>query len=163
MTNNEELNLKALCDGCLDIARDAGKKILTIYNSSYDIEEKEDRTPLTTADLAAHHVIIDGLTKLTPDIPILSEESAAIPYEERMAWTRYWLVDPLDGTREFIKRNGEFTVNIALIENNRSILGVIQVPVTGVEYCAYRDGGAFKLEVGKQLRSMMPWLDPKVV
>ena len=137
-------DLKTLCDACIDIARDAGKKILDVYNGEYDVEHKEDDSPLTTADIAAHTTITKALQALTPDIPILSEEAADIPFETRQTWSTYWLVDPLDGTREFIKRNGEFTVNIALIQDHRSILGVINVPVLGIDYFAYQGGGAFK-------------------
>lgn len=128
----------------LSIAEKAGKVILDIYNSGYDVEKKDDNTPLTTADTAAHNLIVAELAKLTPDIPIISEEQADIPFEIRKSWTRYWLVDPLDGTREFIKRNGEFTVNIALIEHHYPILGAIYVPVSGVSYYAIKNQGAFK-------------------
>lgn len=143
----QALNLEYLCRNATTIAVQAAEKIIEIYNSEYAIEHKDDKTPLTTADLAAHNIIVKGLTELTPEIPVLSEESASIPYAERKSWQRYWLVDPLDGTREFIKRNGEFTVNIALIESQCSILGVIVVPVTQVKYFAWRDGGAWKQDV----------------
>jgi 3'(2'), 5'-bisphosphate nucleotidase len=145
------LNLEQLCSDCVDIAQNAGKQILDIYNSGFEIEEKDDKSPLTNADMASHHTIVDGLRALTPDIPILSEESARLPFDERKTWETYWLVDPLDGTREFIKRNGEFTVNIALIHNHRSILGVIHVPVLGIDYFAYEGGGAFKREPGGEV------------
>jgi len=141
-------DLKSLCDSCVVIAREAGKKILEIYDTEFDIAHKDDRTPLTNADLASHKTIIAELQELTPDIPILSEEAAALPFEQRSQWQTYWLVDPLDGTREFIKRNGEFTVNIALIDNHRSILGVIHVPVLDVDYFAWDDGAAYKSEQG---------------
>lgn len=140
--------LKKLCESCVAIARGAGTKILEIYKTEFDIEHKDDKTPLTNADIASHHAIIDALTELTPEIPILSEESAKRPFEERRQWREYWLVDPLDGTREFIKRNGEFTVNIALIKDHRSILGVVHVPVLDIDYFAYDGGGAFKSEHG---------------
>ena len=145
-----DINLEYLCLNVIDIARVAGNKILEIYNSDFDIEKKQDQTPLTTADIAAHNIIVDSLSQLTPEIPILSEESEYIPYDIRKQWQRYWLVDPLDGTREFIKRNGEFTVNIALIENHRSIIGVIYSPVLKIDYFAWQDGGAFKLDGSKQ-------------
>jgi len=144
MHTRHELNLEALCQQVVDIARLAGDKILEVYNSEYTIQHKEDNTPLTTADLAADEIICNALKALTPEIPILSEESAYIPFETRQQWSRYWLVDPLDGTREFIKRNGEFTVNIALIENHQSILGVINVPVTDTDYYAWKGGHAHK-------------------
>ncbi|MCW9014195.1 MAG: 3'(2'),5'-bisphosphate nucleotidase CysQ [Gammaproteobacteria bacterium] len=144
-----ELNLEYLCINALDIARDAGRKIVEIYNSSYEIEEKDDKTPLTTADLAAHEIIVSSLKELTGDIPVLSEESDSVPFKIRKQWQRYWLVDPLDGTREFIKHNGEFSVNIALIENHQSILGVINAPVLKHDYFAWRDGGAYKQVSGE--------------
>jgi 3'(2'), 5'-bisphosphate nucleotidase len=142
----DSLDLKSLCGHCVKIAREAGREILEIYDSGFDIEHKDDKSPLTNADMASHHTIVEALSALTPDIPILSEESAKLPFEERSQWHTYWLVDPLDGTREFIKRNGEFTVNIALIDNHRSILGVIHVPVLDIDYFAYAGGGAFKSE-----------------
>lgn len=154
MNSNKDLNLEYLCQNALSIARQAGNKILDIYNSDYTIEHKEDNTPLTTADLAADQIIQTELKTLTPDIPVLTEESEHIPYSTRKQWQRYWLVDPLDGTREFIKRNGEFSVNIALIENHRSILGVITAPVSGDEYYAWHDGGAFKKASGEIAQSI---------
>lgn len=133
-----------IMDSVIDLARHAGRKIMKFYKQDVSIEHKEDRTPLTEADLAAHNTIVAGLSELTPGIPILSEESADIPFEERSQWDCYWLVDPLDGTREFIKHNGEFTVNIALIENHRPVLGVIVVPVSGLCYYACTGQGAYK-------------------
>ena len=144
MNENDELNLEYLCQNALNIAVIAGKKILDIYESKYTIKHKQDNTPLTTADLAADKIIRNGLKELTPEIPVLTEESEAVPFDTRKKWHRYWLVDPLDGTREFIKRNGEFTVNISLIENHKSIIGVINVPVIQTDYFAWRSGGAFK-------------------
>ncbi|MEZ5543266.1 MAG: 3'(2'),5'-bisphosphate nucleotidase CysQ [Pseudomonadota bacterium] len=145
--NNDETDgdIGSLLAPVTALARTAGERILEVYNSDdYAVEEKDDRTPLTAADLASHHTIVDGLGRLTPGIPILSEESSSLPYDERARWRRYWLVDPLDGTREFINRNGEFTVNIALIEDGVPVLGVVHVPVTGVSYSACRGRGAFK-------------------
>ena len=139
-------NLKRLCLECVNIARDAGDEILAIYNKGFNVEEKEDKSPLTDADLASHNLILQRLAELTPDIPILSEESAKLPFEERASWETYWLVDPLDGTREFVKRNGEFTVNIALIHQHQSIIGVINVPVLDVDYYAWHNGGSYKSE-----------------
>lgn len=144
----DSLDLKSLCDSCIEIAREAGSKILEIYDGEFDIERKDDNSPLTSADMASHHTIVDALSALTPDIPILSEESAKLPFEQRRQWSVYWLVDPLDGTREFIKRNGEFTVNIALINHHKSVLGVIHVPVLDIDYFAYQGGAAFKSEQG---------------
>jgi 3'(2'), 5'-bisphosphate nucleotidase len=149
--NTENDKLAGLLEPVAELAQQAGEKILVVYNSDeFSVEEKADKSPLTAADLASHHAIVDGLTALTPDIPILSEESASLPYTERSLWQTYWLVDPLDGTREFIKRNGEFTVNIALIEDGVSVLSVVYVPVTGVSYLACKGQGAFKQEAGER-------------
>ena len=119
-----------------EIAIAAGNEILDVYNSDQAIEvsTKLDDSPLTDADRRAHNLIVDRLSNLTPDIPLLSEESDSIDYGLRKSWQRYWLIDPLDGTKEFINRNGEFTVNIALIENGQSVAGVVHVPVTGISY-----------------------------
>lgn len=125
------------------IARDAGAAIMEIYNSDdFDVQLKGDDSPLTKADLAAHRVIVDGLSQLNEQYPILSEESADISWDKRQQWQRYWLVDPLDGTKEFIKRNGEFTVNIALIENGEPVMGVVYAPVLDAMYVGDRDNGA---------------------
>ena len=136
-------DLESLCLDVCALAQQAGAAILEVYDSDFAVEHKEDRSPLTAADIASHRVILAGLSRLTPQLPILSEESAEIPYLERARWTRYWLVDPLDGTREFVKRNGEFTVNIALIEQQRPVLGVVQAPVTGELWFGWQGGGAF--------------------
>ncbi len=133
-----------LLDRVVEISVDAGKKILEVYETDFSVEHKDDKSPLTAADMAAHHAIVDGLHQLTPDIPILSEESASIPYDIRKQWHSYWLVDPLDGTREFVKRNGEFTVNIAFIEGHRTRMGVVYAPVLDVTYAATEGVGAWK-------------------
>ncbi|MHB8535728.1 MAG: 3'(2'),5'-bisphosphate nucleotidase CysQ [Sulfuricaulis sp.] len=126
------------------IARAAGRRILEVYRRDFKVEHKEDRSPLTEADRAAHELICARLRVLTPDIPVLSEESAKADYEKRAGWQRFWLVDPLDGTKEFINRNGEFTVNIALIDGRRPVLGVVYVPVTELGYFACAGRGAHK-------------------
>jgi 3'(2'), 5'-bisphosphate nucleotidase len=131
-------------DQIINLAREAGQAILAIYNRDFSVTEKDDRSPLTEADLASHRHIVAGLQALTPDLPILSEESADIPYATRRQWQRYWLVDPLDGTKEFIKRNGEFTVNIALIADGVPVLGVVHVPVSGTTYAGQAGRGAFR-------------------
>ena len=131
------------------LARDAGARILEIYETDFAVEHKADRSPLTAADLAAHNVISAGLGIIAPDLPILSEESAHTDYGMRSQWSAYWLIDPLDGTREFVKRNGEFTVNIALIEAHEPVLGVVHVPVSDVTYYAARELGAHKQEPGQ--------------
>src|SRR5690606_9538128 len=111
----------------------------------YGVRAKADASPVTAADIAAHHCIVDGLARLTPDIPVLSEESAhAVPTAQRRAWSRFWLVDPLDGTREFLKRNGEFTVNIALVDQGVPVFGVIQAPVGGAVWHGAPGQGAFR-------------------
>ena len=142
MLNNSEL--KDLMENVNQIAQAASERIMEVYRTDFKVEQKQDQSPLTMADMAAHETIVAGLTKLTPDWPILSEESAKIPYSERGQWNRYWLVDPLDGTREFVKRNDEFTVNIALIDEHKPILGSVYVPVTDVKYFGYQGGGSFK-------------------
>ncbi len=134
------------------LAERAAVAILDVYDSEFAVEQKDDRSPLTAADLASHHIIVEGLAALTPDVPILSEESSGIAWSTRSRWSRYWLVDPLDGTREFVKRNGEFTVNIALIEEQRPTLGVVQVPVTGELAAAWRGGGTWIGRPGEKAR-----------
>ncbi|MDA1074625.1 MAG: 3'(2'),5'-bisphosphate nucleotidase CysQ [Proteobacteria bacterium] len=125
---------KALISHLVDLVNRAGETILEIYHSDFEVVEKADESPLTQADLAAHRLIVAGLARLTPDIPVVSEESVQPPFEERSLWPRYWLVDPLDGTKEFVNKNGEFTVNIALIDNAQPVLGVVGVPVQGLVY-----------------------------
>jgi 3'(2'), 5'-bisphosphate nucleotidase len=127
-------DLGVFSEAVAEIAAEAGRAIIEVYEQDFEVEEKEDRTPLTEADLASHRIIRDALAKLTPDIPLLSEESSDIDYDTRADWFQYWLVDPLDGTKEFINRNGEFTVNIALIRNHDPVLGVVHVPVQGITY-----------------------------
>lgn len=139
-----KLPLRQWLPSILDLAEDAGRRIMDVYSGEYYIEHKENNTPVTDADYAAHHAILAGLAVLTPDLPALSEESEDIPFEQRSQWQTYWLIDPLDGTREFIKRNGEFTVNIALIHRHEAILGVIHAPVSGISYYAHHHHGAFK-------------------
>ena len=126
------------------IAKGAGEKISYYFNSDYEIEYKQDRSPVTTADLAAHEYIEKHLSEITPEWPLLSEESRKIDYSQRSSWQTYWLVDPLDGTREFIKHNSDFTVNIALIHLNQPILGVIHLPIEDCMYFATTGNGAFK-------------------
>jgi 3'(2'), 5'-bisphosphate nucleotidase len=142
------LNLSELLTTVEQIALEAGEAIMTVYARDFTIEEKADKSPLTEADKAAHHVIVEGLESLPGDIPVLSEEDAEA-FEGPDAEGRYWLVDPLDGTKEFIKRNGEFTVNIALIENGQPVLGVVVAPALEVTYLAAEGVGAFKVERGE--------------
>jgi 3'(2'), 5'-bisphosphate nucleotidase len=138
--------MKNLLNTAITAALEASKAILEIYHSgAFDIELKGDNSPLTKADTASHDVIMSYLE--TTGIPVLSEEGRDIPYQERKDWNQLWIVDPIDGTKEFIKRNGEFTVNIALIENQKPLIGVIFVPVTGELYFSSKELGAFKAAV----------------
>ena len=118
----------------ISIVEEAGTAILEVYNSNFEVQTKSDESPLTQADLAAHQVIVRGLQALSPQLPIISEESTPPDFAERSSWQRYWLVDPLDGTKEFVNRNGEFTVNIALIDTHLPIFGIVGVPVQGKIY-----------------------------
>lgn len=121
----------ALLEKIRGVAEQAGVAILEIYGRGFSVAEKNDRSPLTEADMAAHHSIVSALSTLTPAVPVLSEESVDLYQQQRRQWPLFWMVDPLDGTREFIKRNDEFSVNIALIENHRATLGVVHAPVAG--------------------------------
>jgi len=156
----------SLIQDIVAISQRAGEAILHIYDQKFDVEHKDDASPLTQADLASHRLIRDALRKLTPEIPLLSEESSAMEYASRAGWAEYWLVDPLDGTKEFIKRNGEFTVNIALVREHQPVLGVVHVPVTGVAYWGTEAAGAMRAEAGKPARPIAtrrPCADPAVV
>ena len=137
-----------MLDAICQLAREAGDAIMQVYDGHQpmDVTSKTDDSPVTAADIAAHKIIVQGLVALTPDIPVLSEEDPP-SWDIRQHWQRYWLVDPLDGTKEFIKRNGEFTVNIALIENGKPVLGVVYAPVLNVMYSA-AEGKAWKEESG---------------
>jgi 3'(2'), 5'-bisphosphate nucleotidase len=138
--------MKELLNTAITASLEAGRSILEIYHSgAFDVEIKGDNSPLTRADTASHNVIMSFLTKT--NIPVLSEEGKTISYATRKDWTQLWIVDPIDGTKEFIKRNGEFTVNIALIENQKTQIGVIFVPVTGELYFSSKEMGAFKVKV----------------
>ncbi len=160
-----------LREGVIALAVRAAERILDVYErgadtgagaDGIDLSHKADNSPLTAADLAAHRCIIEGLAALTPEIPVLSEESAdEVSTEERRGWSRLWMVDPLDGTREFVKRNGEFTVNIALIEDGVATFGVIQAPVTGDVWWGDRAHGAYRRddsgnEIALSVRSPAP-------
>ena len=144
-------DLNALLGPLGEIARAAGQAILEVYErDDLGVETKDDKSPITEADLAAHKIIEARLQALTPDIPVFSEESGGIAYADRKDWPRFWLVDPLDGTKEFIKRNGEFTVNIALVEGDTPVLGLVHVPVTAVTYMGGKGVGAFKEHNGER-------------
>ena len=130
------------------IARAAGDAILTIYRQPFAVEYKQDESPLTAADQGAHEVIVQALARLTPDIPVLSEESDAETMQARLGWSRYWLVDPLDGTKEFVSRNGEFTVNIALIDHGRPVWGLVYAPVLDRLWYGGKGIGAWRVADG---------------
>ena len=137
-------------DQVLRLVREAGEEILRWYGDPGAVEEKDDRSPLTAADRAAHEHLVTGLSRVAPSIPILSEESPPEAIEGREAWERHWLVDPLDGTKEFLKGTGEFTVNVALVESSRPTIGIVHVPASGSTYRASEAWGAQK--AGKQGR-----------
>jgi 3'(2'), 5'-bisphosphate nucleotidase len=147
-TGNENW-LFSLLPQAVQLTRQAGAAVMQVYNElNPAVEYKRDQSPLTQADLASHDILVDGLTQLTPGWPVLSEESAEVPFEQRRAWPRFWLVDPLDGTKEFLKGNGEFTVNVALIDGDRPILGVVGAPAMDKLYYAARGAGAWKEDAG---------------
>ncbi|MCD8529038.1 MAG: 3'(2'),5'-bisphosphate nucleotidase CysQ [Chitinophagales bacterium] len=137
-----KFEIKAL----INIAREAGDAILEIYEKDFEVYTKNDQSPLTEADKISNNIIIEGLIQKYPDIPIISEENKQLPYSERKNWEYCFIVDPLDGTKEFIKKNGEFTVNIALVQNGKPIAGVVHVPVSNTSYYAEEGKGAYKLE-----------------
>lgn len=137
-------DLTAMAHTLTAIAEDAGRVILGIYEDGFDVEYKADDSPITRADRASNALICERLAAAYPDIPILSEEGAHLPATQRAAWPRFFLVDPLDGTKEFVKKNGEFCVNIALVEGTSPVLGVIRVPVRGVTYWGGPECGAFR-------------------
>lgn len=138
-----------LTQQALVIARAAGRRILEVYNKDYTVEFKEDDTPVTTADLDANKLIVAALANLPEAYPVISEESEQTPYSIRHSWSHYWLVDPLDGTREFMRRNDEFSVNIALIVHGQPILGVVTAPALELAYFAAQGQGAWK-QIGEQ-------------
>src|SRR5690606_11087626 len=148
----EGKSVKELREACIGLGREAGAAVMDVYGRDFSVEAKDDDSPLTKADLASHRRIVAGLCALTRDIPVLSEEDAGIPWSVRRTWQRHWPVDPLDGTREFVKRNGEFNVNIALVEDGRPVLGVVFAPVLDYllhgmpgDGASLRDAGADRL------------------
>jgi 3'(2'), 5'-bisphosphate nucleotidase len=136
-------NLPALVDALLPTIARAGAAIMQVYDGAFTVQHKDDNSPLTLADLESQRIILATLSELTPDIPVLSEESAQAPWSERQHWTALWVVDPLDGTREFVKRNGEFTINIALVVNHEPVLGLVAAPASGAVYWGAPGIGAF--------------------
>ena len=143
----DECESMELLTQVLHIGRCAGQAIMNVYgDSDIIVEYKGNHSPLTKADLASHRIICDGLAAISSEIPVLSEESAEIPFEVRCNWNSFWLVDPLDGTKDFLDRNGEFTVNIALLRGQSPVLGVVYAPATDIAYFAARGAGAYKAE-----------------
>lgn len=136
------------------LAQRAGDAILSVYGEQFEVTHKTDQSPLTQADLRSHELLVQGLRALTPELPVLSEEDSDIAFEQRRQWQRYWLIDPLDGTKEFVSRNGEFTVNVALIDDHAPVLGVVHVPVTGITYTGQTGVGAFKHTSGKPAEAL---------
>jgi 3'(2'), 5'-bisphosphate nucleotidase len=130
------------------LAREAGRAILSVYAQAFAVQEKADSSPLTEADLAAERILATGLRRLAPEVPVLSEESSQAPFQTRAAWDWLWVVDPLDGTREFVQRNGEFTVNVALVHGHRPVLGVVHAPVLQADYYACEGYGASRSAAG---------------
>src|SRR5277367_3144796 len=153
-------DLPAIASALMPIVALAGAAIMRVYqDEGFAVQRKEDDSPLTLADLESQRVIIEGLERITPDIPILSEESAQAPWSERRAWRELWVVDPLDGTREFVKRNGEFTLNIALVQEHEPVLGVVAAPAQGISYWGAAGVGAFRRlpgEAASQIRVSAP-------
>lgn len=135
-------------DGLCALAVKAGRAIMTVYETEFEVEYKDDDSPLTRADKLSHTIIAEGLALMHPDVPVISEEGRGVPYEERAGWTRFWLVDPLDGTKEFVKKSGDFTVNIALVEGGRLTAGVIFAPYRDTLYYAADGLGAWKRQGG---------------
>ncbi|MCZ0953789.1 MAG: 3'(2'),5'-bisphosphate nucleotidase CysQ [Rhodospirillaceae bacterium] len=140
------MNFTTVLEEVRTIARAAGDAIMSVYARDFSVELKADRSPVTEADRAADAIISSRLAQLHPMLPVLSEESAPTPWAQRRQWNRYWLVDPLDGTREFVKKNGEFTVNIALVEDHRAVLGVVLAPALNLEFSGARGEGAWRRE-----------------
>jgi len=162
-----DINREALCQHVIQLARQAGAEILRVYHQAegFAVDAKGDDSPVTAADLAAHHILKPGLERLIPGVPVLSEEARLPDFAVRKTWRRYWIIDPLDGTKEFIKRNGEFTVNIALIEDHVPVLGVVYVPVLDLMYTGIEGYGARKSQGGRttpiHTRSMQERLDSR--
>lgn len=150
------ISYSSLLPSIVTLAKQAGAAILQYYQQeqAVAVRLKKDDSPVTDADMAAHQLIVMGLQQLTPDLPILSEEAADIPYSTRSTWPQYWLIDPLDGTKEFIQGHAEFTVNIALIVNNKPVLGVVYVPVLGTCYFAAENQGTFRQQADSPVESI---------
>ncbi|WP_299021452.1 3'(2'),5'-bisphosphate nucleotidase CysQ [uncultured Photobacterium sp.] len=155
--------MSTLLESIYDIALEAGAAIMDRYHGNIQVEEKADSSPVTEADLAANAIIVERLTSLTPDIPILTEESAHTPWAERQYWKTYWLVDPLDGTKEFLRKNGEFTVNVALIENGKPILAVVHAPALEKTWLGNGEKAWLQTKAGRDQIKVRPATVPTVV
>jgi 3'(2'), 5'-bisphosphate nucleotidase len=140
-----------LAESLTALAEEAGERIMRVYQQDFAVETKADKSPLTAADRASHDHILARLRELTPTLPVLSEEGGLPDYDSRRQWPLYWLVDPLDGTKEFVKKNGEFTVNIALMEQGQPVLGIVHAPVLKTTYIGNRDDGAFRIIDGVRM------------
>jgi 3'(2'), 5'-bisphosphate nucleotidase len=159
-------DLAALAEALQPIVESAGEAIMKVYDGAFAVQRKNDNSPLTLADLESQRVIIEGLKAITPEIPILSEESAAAPWSERQRWSELWIVDPLDGTREFVKRNGEFTINIALIAEHEPLLGIVSAPAQKLTFWGMAGGGAFtraRGETARRIHTVAPQRPLRVV
>lgn len=153
-------------DSIIEIAKEAGDSIMEIYQTDFKHSTKNDNSPLTIADITSNNIICKFLRDLTPEIPIISEENSITSYSKRSLYSEYWLVDPLDGTKEFINKNGEFTVNIALIENNKPIFGVVNAPAIGEIFWGFKEEGSFFQRKGgakKKIRVREPHAEPVIV
>jgi 3'(2'), 5'-bisphosphate nucleotidase len=151
-SSGNKMDLTQWIEPLVVLAQEAGQAILEVYGTEFEVEVKDDQSPLTNADLASNAHIVAGLRALAPDIPIISEEAGLPDFEERGQWDCYWLIDPLDGTKEFVNRNGEFTVNIALIDKHVPVLGVVHVPIQQATYIGCEGAGAQLREPGKEPR-----------
>ena len=143
------------------LAKKAGDEVMRIYQQDFAVDFKDDESPLTQADLRSHRCIVDGLSQITPDLPVLSEESSDEVKSTRMGWQTYWLVDPLDGTKEFVKKNGEFTVNIALIHDHYPVFGVVYAPALNLMYWGGRATGSFKMHADGDVVGITSRIPPK--
>lgn len=155
----------ALAEALMPIVERAGTAIMQVYSGAFAVQHKDDNSPLTQADLESQRIIIEGLQRLTPGVPILAEESATAPWSVRRGWRELWLVDPLDGTREFVKRNGEFTINVALIVEHEPLLGVVAAPALGLTFWGAAGFGAYRRTGAgtERMRTARPHHPPRVV
>ena len=148
------MQMNSILPDVIKVADEASQRVLHIYQSDFKINYKDDSSPITAADIASHEIIEKGLRRISRDIPVLSEEGADIPWEERRHWRRFWLVDPIDGTKEFTQRTGEFTVNIALIEDGEPVLGVVTVPALKEAYWGIKGEGAHRRDRSGRVQSI---------